>query len=137
MGFQKVEHEQPGLALIELVDEVREPALADLLGGDRGPVDERQVTAVAGDQSLGLEPIEQSCDRGVRPLTPRTPQGFQRLTDSRLPSVPKNLQDVKFGIGNRWGTFGHWRSSRQWRSDMPQLHTWAELQPDCCVGGVG
>src|SRR5262249_22653307 len=91
MRFQQVEHEQPGLTLVELVDQVVDPLLPDFLGRDRWPINECELAAVARYHALGFEAVEEGGDGGVRPLAPGCAEGFEDLADRGLASIPEDL----------------------------------------------
>lgn len=105
--FEEMQHQQAGIALVEFIDEMFHPSLLDVLRGDGGLVNEGQLAAIAGDHPLGFQPIEQGGDGGVRPKPTAGLQGFENLSNGPLAKLPKNLQDVQFGIGDRRRSFRH------------------------------
>ena len=98
-----MKHQEAGLTLVKLVDQTGEPSLANFLRGNHRLVDERQLAAIAGHQAFGFEPVQERGDGCIRPRVPGRTQSVHRLADGGLTEVPKNLQNVKLGIGNRGG----------------------------------
>ena len=130
VGLEEVEHQQAGLPLIELVNEALDPLLLDVPDGDDRPIGEGLIGPVALDDLLGLQPVEQGGDRGVRPrfgilvadVTGR-PERFEDLSDRGLAPVPQDLQDVQLGIGD-----GKWRLGHDRSSHFRRLHA-ADAEP--------
>ena len=109
VGFQQMEHQQAGLALVELVDQAGEPPLADLLGGDRRAIHEGQLTAIARDQPFGLEPVEQASPRSHTTIGVRRRAGFPKPLGpwpGRGPTGPSTHQ-----VPNREWLGGVWPSA--------------------------